>query len=292
MIDSRKYSFFRALRPFSFSVALIASSLGVLIANQEGYHDWLRSSLIIVAALLAQATTNLINDHGDKSYWKRAETETDEVTTQVLAAITRNTRIGILCGVAASAIGLWLTIKTDLGLLLLCVLGFLGGFYYTAEPVNYKRRGLGVVLVFWFTGVLLVLGAYYGMTASLATKVIWLSVPIAILSSLLLLSNELRDINEDRQQVLQTLTVRLGLGCSRWLYVALLLSCYLFCGYLAILSLIDQLYWLLPSLVVALFLLRRVRAEDCGGALLPPFTGRFFLVFGIGYLLTVQAAAI
>ncbi|RRJ84949.1 prenyltransferase [Aestuariirhabdus litorea] len=289
-MDPRKYSLVRALRPFSYSVALIACGLGVLVASQEGYGNSLRAFWVILAGVLAQATVNLINDHSDKSLW-RASTEISESQRQrVLALISRNTRIGILCGMAAAVIGLWLTWQTNLGLLLLCIAGFLGGYYYTAEPVNYKRRGLGVILVFWFTGVLLVVGAYYSMAAGISLNSVLLSLPIAILSSLLLLSNELRDLDADRQYGLKTLSVRIGFGAARLLYWGLLVSCYLVCVILWRQGFLGEPLALLPSLLFALWLLRILALPDGGGVTLPPLTGRYFMLFGVGYLYSVYAA--
>ncbi|WP_426417545.1 prenyltransferase [Aestuariirhabdus sp. LZHN29] len=288
-MDCGKYSFIKALRPFSFSVALIACGLGVLAAGLDGFSDPLRAALVILAGVLAQATVNLINDHSDKSLWRERVDVSDQERSAVLALISRNTRIGVLCGVVAGLIGLWLTLKTDLGLLALCVVGFLGGYYYTAEPINYKRRGLGVALVFWFTGVLLVLGAYYALTSTISVQALLLSLPIALLSSLLLLSNELRDVEADRQHGLKTLTVRIGANPARGLYLALLGSNYLLCGYLWQQGLLAKLYGLVPSLLFALWLIRVLMLPGGGGERLPPLTGRYFMLFGVGYLFTVYA---
>ncbi len=283
-MDAQKYNFIRALRPFSFSVALIACGVGVVAATNEGFWDLLRVCLVICGGVLIQAAVNLLNDHGDKKLWSSLHQEQWPERDKVISKINRNLKVALVCGLIAIAIGLWLVALTNMGLFALCIIGLLGGYFYTAEPVNYKRRGLGVLLVFWFTGVLMVCGAYYALSGGLSITILLLSLPVAILSSLLLLSNELRDQAEDLQQGSKTLTVRLGFVAARRLYVAMLLVCYFVCLLLWNNGFIHRLTWLLPSLLFALWLGFRVLKEKQPGAQLPPLTGRFFMLFGIGYL--------
>jgi 1,4-dihydroxy-2-naphthoate octaprenyltransferase len=100
--------------------------------------------------------------------------------------------------------------------------GFIGGYFYTGEPFNYKRRGLGVVFVFFLMGVLMVAGSYWATTGMLSLPVIWASIPVSILVSLILLTNELRDFEADARHGIRTLSVRTGYPAAVGLYLALL----------------------------------------------------------------------
>lgn len=286
-MDLHKYFFIRALRPFSFSVALIACGVGLVAAVSDGYLDVLRLVMVVVGGVLIQAAVNLINDHSDiQDLLEMSLSEWPERDVAI-RMIQRNFKVGVICAALACAIGVWLISLTNLGLFILCLLGLLGGYFYTAEPINYKRRGLGVVLVFWFTGVLMVCGAYYALAAELNMEVFYLSLPVAILSSLLLLSNELRDVDQDRQQGLNTLTVRVGVKRARVLYMSLLIACYAVCVFLWQYNVVTQLAWLLPSLLFSVWLAYKVGVSSAPGDELPPLTGRFFLMFGAGFLLMI-----
>src|SRR5439155_22276210 len=69
-----------------------------------------------------------------------------------------------ITGLLAAAIGLWLIYERGWPILVLGILGLLGGYGYTAPPLQYKFKALGVPLVFVLMGPLMVVGAYYAIT--------------------------------------------------------------------------------------------------------------------------------
>nr|WP_320135868.1 prenyltransferase [uncultured Amphritea sp.] len=271
-----KYSLGRALRPFSFSVALITCLVGIVSAADTAGFNYPVASLILLGALLLQASVNLINDHADLQYL------TDRV---VRAKIVRNFRLGLGCLLAAAAIGIYLISYAGLGLLALLLVGLAGALGYTVEPVNFKRRGLAVVLVFWLMGVLMVCGSYYILAGEINWLIFWRSVPVSLISSLLLLANEIRDVTSDRDEGIRTLTVRLGLRRARMLYLALLVSVVVFAAVLWSVGAISGFWWL--ASVPMIWLLYKKQQDDIGRAMLPPASGRFFMLFGLLYCLSL-----
>ncbi|MDX2422599.1 MAG: prenyltransferase [Amphritea sp.] len=271
-----KYSLGRALRPFSFSVALITCLVGIVSAADTVGFSYPVASLILLGALLLQASVNLINDHADLQYL------TDRV---VRAKIVRNFRLGLGCLLAAAAIGIYLISYAGLGLLALLLVGLAGALGYTVEPVNFKRRGLAVVLVFWLMGVLMVCGSYYILAGEINWLIFWRSVPVSLISSLLLLANEIRDVTSDRDEGIRTLTVRLGLRRARMLYLALLVSVVVLAAVLWSVGAISGFWWL--ASVPMIWLLYKKQQDDIGRAMLPPASGRFFMLFGLLYCLSL-----
>ncbi|MBU2967462.1 prenyltransferase [Amphritea sp. 2_MG-2023] len=271
-----KYSLGRALRPFSFSVALITCLVGIVSAADTAGFNYPVASLILLGALLLQASVNLINDHADLQYL------TDRV---VRAKIVRNFRLGLGCLLAAAAIGIYLISYAGLGLLALLLVGLAGALGYTVEPVNFKRRGLAVVLVFWLMGVLMVCGSYYILAGEINWLIFWRSVPVSLISSLLLLANEIRDVTSDRDEGIRTLTVRLGLRRARMLYLALLVSVVVLAAVLWSVGAISGFWWL--ASVPMIWLLYKKQQDDIGRAMLPPASGRFFMLFGLLYCLSL-----
>jgi 1,4-dihydroxy-2-naphthoate octaprenyltransferase len=133
---------------------------------------------------------------------------------------------GLACFAAVVPAGLYLAVRAGWPFAALGAAGLLGGYAYTGEPLNYKRRGLGVPLVFFLMGVLLVAGSYYAVARALPWRVVAASLPVSSLVSLILLANELRDVEADRRHGIRTLAVRIGSPAAETLYLVLLAGAY------------------------------------------------------------------
>ncbi len=286
LLNPEKYRLIRALRPFSYSVALVTCGLGVALAYEQGRGNLLRAVLVMMAGVLLQAASNLANDHADLALWRHRY---DTQSAQAVKQIKRNFLLAGICALIASAMGLVLVWQVGWPLLVLGVFGVLGGYFYTGEPVNYKQRGLGVPAVFLLTGVLMVSGTYYGVSGVWSYWIGLISIPVSLLASALLLANEIRDYNEDLDHNIQTLTVRMGLSASKKLYVAVVISVFPVSLLLYGLDAIHSPCWLLPPLlfVPRPLTLLNPRCKNKAAKQLPPVTGRFFMVFGICFILAV-----
>ena len=271
-----KYAFSRALRPFSFPVALVTCLIGILLAAQQLPINLFEALLVLIGGVLLQAGVNLINDHDDIRLLQH-----QPGSQPLIDAIRHNFRFGMLCFLLAAAVGFHFVIQQGAGFLLLCMLGLVGALGYTLSPVNYKSRGLGVVLVFWLMGVLMIAGSALAMGASLTLPLVLQTVPVSLLVSLLLLSNELRDHEHDQRDGLHTLTVRIGYAASVRLYLALLACAYLVAVLLLALSLLPGALWLLLSLPLVFKPVRLLQASAEQRGPLTPATARLLLVFGV-----------
>ncbi len=278
-----KYRFFRALRPFSFGVALTTCLIGITAAWQEQLLIPFNAVLVVIGGLLLQAGVNLINDYAD------LESISAGPDGRVARArILRNFRTGLGCFLLATPLGLYLVADRSLALLWLFLIGLAGALGYTLRPVNYKARGLAVVLVFWLMGVLMVAGSYVAAGGALSPAILAQSVPISLLVSLLLLSNELRDYESDRAQGLGTLTVRIGYRPARLIYLLLLAGALVSVLALWISGLIAPPW---PLLLVLPFAWRPLRFLDRPAAQrkpLTPATGQLVMVFGLLFCLTLR----
>ncbi|MCK5893020.1 MAG: prenyltransferase [Endozoicomonadaceae bacterium] len=279
-----KYHFLKALRPFSFSVALMSCGLGVTLAYQDGYGDAIRAILVMVVGVLLQAATNLFNDYADIHYW---QDKTTALAGRVIHRIRRNALYALLLLLLACVLALYLVSYAGWLLLLIGLIGVAGGYFYTAEPINFKERGLGLVTVFVFTGLLLVEGAYMAVSGQWSSHTLLLAVPLSIISCLVLLANELRDVEEDTQRNIKTFTVRFGYASGRRLYVCLFTFLLLLVVWLVMNGIIVEPRWLLPSVVCLFWPIRLLFSDQKVLTRLPPLTGRVLLVFGLGLMFAV-----
>lgn len=285
-LHPEKYRFAKALRPFSFSVALITCGLGIAVAFSMGEGDIARAVAVMMAGILLQAASNLANDHADLHFWNG---RAGLLAEQAIQQIRRNFAIAGLFILLAIAIGLWLVWMTGWPLFLLGLFGVITGYFYTGEPIVYKHRGWGVPAVFLLTGVLMVSGSYYAVSGIWSNELIWVSIPVSLLTAALLVSNEIRDYLDDQSSSIRTLTVRMGFDASRILYISLLLMVYPISYYLYLNNLIMNPVYLIFSLLVIWQPIKLLKCspDDYQLTNLPPTTGRFFLVFGICFIFSV-----
>ncbi|MES9946273.1 MAG: prenyltransferase [Candidatus Thiodiazotropha sp.] len=193
---NKKYTFLGALRPFSLVVAVATCGLGVSLALIDNAQDAWLAWLVLFTGLLLQIAVNLVNDAPDL-----ANPDLDRLSRE---NIRRNHKLGWMIMLLAIILGLYMVSIRGWPLFLLGLAGVAGAWGYTGGKVNYKQRGLGIVLVFLLMGVLLIGGSYYVLSGLYTWKVFWLSLPFSLLSSLLLLSNELRDYESDREAGIET----------------------------------------------------------------------------------------
>ena len=220
----------RAFRFISLIIAVVSCGTGIACAWSDGRFNLQYALLVMLGGVLLQAGVNLVNDY----FEYRARNIEDKFPDLELYGTVRDRleRIiyftGLVCFAAAVPIGLFFVSFLGLPMLILGGVGIFGGYFYTCEPFNYKRRGLAVLFVFFLMGVFLVAGSYYAVTGVMRPAILLTSLPVSALVSHLLLCNELRDWEYDAGRGHRTLTVRIGYRGGVTLYALLLLFAYLF----------------------------------------------------------------
>lgn len=280
-----------ALRPFSFSIAAVSCGLGIALAALDRVVVVWQAALVLAAGLLLQAGVNLVNDFFE---FKTDRLDNKQAALGVFgagrSAVEWSIYLGgLACFAGAGLLALPLVVAVGRPLLWLVLLGFVGAYFYTGEPLNYKRRGLAVTLVFLLMGVVMIAGSYYAASGTLSPRVVWLSVPVSALVSLLLLSNELRDFEDDARHGIGTLTVRIGYAWGVRLYVALVALAYgatLLVWWRGLLPFPWPVALSLPALAAPL---RHLHSPRGTRRPLTPLTARFHLVFGLCFILACLA---
>ena len=135
---------------------------------------------------------------------------------------------GAVCGLVLVAVAGWPVLAAGLA-------SVLAGYFYTARPIKYGRRGLGEVGVFFFMGPVIVMGAYYVQVEELTWPAFYASLPVGILVANILHANNLRDILNDRARgkvTISTLVDRPGADYILWLLVVGAFASVLLCALL------------------------------------------------------------
>jgi 1,4-dihydroxy-2-naphthoate octaprenyltransferase len=180
-------------------------------------------------------------------------------------------------------LGLYLATVAGWPVILIGLAAIAAAILYTGGPLPFGYYGLGDLFVFIFFGLAAVGGTYYVQAGQLSAAAVWAAVPIGLLTTAILVVNNLRDIETDRAVGKRTLAVRLGVRGARLEYLLCLGVAYLavllmWAGGLA--SAWVMLSWL--SLPLALRLVRQIY-RDTGRALNLALagTGQFELVFAV-----------
>ncbi len=178
----------------------------------------------LLGSIFIQIGTNLANDYSDA---RRGADTADRlgpvrVTSQGLVTPKRVLAATYLAFALATACGIYLAILAGWVIIAIGIVSIAAGVLYTGGPRPYGYAGLGEVFVFVFFGLVAVNGSYYVQLEDISTLSVGLSVAVGLLSTAILVVNNIRDIDTDRRAGKRTLAVRLGRDNTRKLYVALI----------------------------------------------------------------------
>ena len=217
-----------ATRPRTLPAAIAPVVLGSAMAVADKNFVWLRALAAFMVALLLQIGVNLANDYFD--YLKGIDTADRlgplRVTQsglipakQVKAGVLLTFMLSMIPGLYLLRVGGWPVFFIGLA----CMGAVLA---YSGGPFPLASHGLGDLFVFIFFGLVAVGGTYYVQTLRL-TPLVWLMGAIeGLLITAILVVNNLRDIQSDRQTGKRTLAVIIGSRGSRIEYVMLLAGAY------------------------------------------------------------------
>jgi 1,4-dihydroxy-2-naphthoate octaprenyltransferase len=213
--------FMKAARVRVIPVMLIPVALGALGAYVwDGIFNPLLFIITLIGAGTAHLFSNMINDLWD--YYNGTDTAAQSTegaiatnsgyltkgtwSIRTFAAVTWGLfGIAAICGVILSLLSGWLV-------LVFGVLGALIAYFYVAPPIQFGYRGKGyseaaILLSF---GVLPVVGAYFVQTSHLDYRALLLSLPIGLLTTLILFNHHFLHWQADRQAGKRTLVVVWG----------------------------------------------------------------------------------
>ena len=275
-----------AIRVPTLSAAVVPVLVGSAIAARDHRFSPLIFIVVMCAALLIQIGTNLTNDLFD--FQKGADTGERLGPVRVVQAGLLSQRevvagsalsfgLALLLGLYLAAVGGWPIVAIGLA-------AVVSGIAYTGGPWPLGYHGLGDVFVFLFFGVVAVVGTFYLQSGSVTGAALIASLPVAMLVTAILVVNNLRDIDTDRQAGKLTLAVRFGREATQLQYSILVLGAYLVAAAIW-LGGANSAWAMLPWLTLpfGLGLVREVWRDERGAALNRTLkrSAGLHLVFGI-----------
>ena len=271
-------------RPKTLPAAIAPVVVGATCAQLESstQNNWLNAVFALAVSLALQVAVNYANDYSDGI----RGTDKNRVGPLRLvgsgakkpADVKKATFLAF--GVAA-VFGFVLAATTTWWLLLVGVLCFLAGWFYTGGKHPYGYLGFGEVFVFVFFGVVATMGTTFVINEQLTLVSFLASVVVGCLACALLAVNNLRDIAGDQISNKKTLAVRIGESGARKFYISLFIAA----GFAVILIALSYSAALIAmlGLAVAVKPIKRVYAGATGADLIDVLvmTGRVQILVAI-----------
>ena len=201
-----------AIRPRTLPAAASGVTMGSALAWLDGSFQILPALAALMVALLLQIASNVANDVFD--FERGADTPERSgpvrVTQAGMLTPTQVKRgLAVIIGLAI-LFGLYLASLRGWTVILLGAAAILSAVAYTGGPYPLGYHGLGDVFVFIFFGVAAVAGTYFVQVGSVSAAAWWMSAPIGLIVTAILVVNNLRDLESDRKASKHTLAVRFG----------------------------------------------------------------------------------
>lgn len=249
------------LRTLPLAIAPVLIGVGAAkVAEGPGVWHPIRSLLCLAVAVLLQIGVNYANDYSD------GIRGTDEfrvgpgrLTGSGKAAPKKVLTVALTFFGLAAVSGLILVVLTQSWwVLLIGAAAIAAAWFYTGGKRPYGYFGLGEVFVFVFFGLVATAGTTYMLSGTVNQEAWFGSIIAGLIACAVLMVNNIRDIEPDRQAKKRTLAVLLGNIASRIVFCILLLVPF---GILAVLALFYPIAWFgmfallvaLPACVITLF---------------------------------------
>ena len=205
-----------AVRPWSFpaSAMPVVATLGYLFATHDNV-NWVNGVWALVNIIVFHAAGNTWSDYFD--YKREVDAgDTFGVRTMTTGQFTPKEiyRLSVVLLAVALLGGVGLLLRTGLPLLYVGVGGLLCSVLY--PPLKYKA--CGDYVIFMAYALLPTIGTVYATTLHFDWRVLYIAVPIGLITVAILHCNNLRDIETDRRAHISTPAMQMGGRASVWVY--------------------------------------------------------------------------
>ncbi|MFA1821996.1 1,4-dihydroxy-2-naphthoate polyprenyltransferase [Virgibacillus oceani] len=202
----------RLLRPHTLTASFVPVFVGTMLAFVEGsIHIWLFLAMM-VASILIQAATNMFNEYYDFVRGLDTESSVGIGGTIVRDGIQPKTVLNLALGFFGISIllGVYISMESSWWIAVIGLVCMLFGYLYTGGPFPIAYTPFGELSSGFFMGPVIVGISYFIQTSAVTWEVILVSIPVAIFIGAIMLSNNIRDLDGDKESGRKTIAILLG----------------------------------------------------------------------------------
>ncbi|MBS2970185.1 1,4-dihydroxy-2-naphthoate polyprenyltransferase [Metabacillus sp. KIGAM252] len=200
------------MRPHTLTAAFIPVAIGTVMAMKEGSFNVLLFLSMLAASVLIQAATNMFNEYFD---YKRGLD--NENSIGIGGAIVRNgVKPQTVLSLAfaffgiSTLLGIYICFQSSWWIAAIGTLCMIAGYLYTGGPLPIAYTPFGELTAGLFMGVVIILISFYIQTGTISMDAFLISLPVSILVGAILLSNNIRDLDGDKENGRKTLAILMG----------------------------------------------------------------------------------
>ena len=213
MNKSKLKEFFMCTRPHSYPASIAPVLFGATYAlGYEIKFSILKFILFLLACLLIQAATNLFNEYYDYKHGLD-KIDSEGISGSIVKGnlSPREVMVGALVLYAlAFVLGLILTFITSFYVLLVGLVCMLAGYFYTGGKYPIAYSPFGEVVSGFFMGTIIISLSFYFQTGYVNADIIVVSLPLFIMIGAILLANNIRDLDNDKESGRKTYAILVG----------------------------------------------------------------------------------
>ncbi|MFD2760721.1 1,4-dihydroxy-2-naphthoate polyprenyltransferase [Lentibacillus juripiscarius] len=202
----------RLLRPHTLTASIVPVFVGTMFALTRSEINLFLFLAMLLASILIQAATNMFNEYYDYVLGLDNEKSVGIGGTIVRDGISPKTvlRLALTFFGIAILLGIYICMESSWWIAVIGILCMLFGYLYTGGPYPIAYTPFGELFSGFFMGTVIIGISYYIQTSVLTGSVIWLSIPVAIFIGAIMLSNNIRDLDGDKENGRKTVAILLG----------------------------------------------------------------------------------
>ena len=213
MNKSKLKEFFMCTRPHSYPASIAPVLFGATYAlGYEIKFSILKFILFLLACLLIQAATNLFNEYYDYKHGLD-KVDSEGISGSIVKGnlTPREVMLGALVLYAlAFVLGIILTLMTSFYVLLVGLVCMLAGYFYTGGKYPIAYSPFGEIVSGFFMGTIIISLSFYFQTGFVNADIIVVSLPLFIMIGAILLANNIRDLDNDKESGRRTYAILVG----------------------------------------------------------------------------------
>ncbi|MFC3041424.1 1,4-dihydroxy-2-naphthoate polyprenyltransferase [Virgibacillus xinjiangensis] len=202
----------RLLRPHTLTASFVPVFIGSMLAFSEDSINIGLFLAMLIASMLIQSATNMFNEYYD--YVRGLDTE-DSVGiggTIVRDGIAPKTilRLALAFFGVSILLGIYICVESSWWIAAIGLISMLFGYLYTGGPVPIAYTPFGEAFSGFFMGTVIIGISYFIQTGELTVDAVLVSVPVALFIGGIMMSNNIRDLEGDKENGRKTIAILLG----------------------------------------------------------------------------------